>query len=327
MKSLKLLLGATSCVTAFLLIACGGEGPKGNDGEAGAPGAPGSAGSPGGKGDPGSPGPQGDAGQDFPGPAPAAYTAADGTKGGVAYSRWFITAADGKGTLNDYTVTNGEDFVRCKSCHAWDGLGTLGSYANRTGVSTGNNTRADIANVNLRESVQTKTYQQLYDLVMGSWGRPMNATLDSRHADYTTYLTAAQAWNIVKFMREESVLPSELYDLQVSGAPMHYEVISNVWTLVKPTLTYSNIGAKGNGPNGKTLFASKCQNCHGTDGKQFKLDGNTITGVGQFVRTKPNEAWFKMKFGEGTMPVGVIKTTSDLKDLYKALVNTTDFPD
>jgi len=51
--------------------------------------------------------------------------------------------------------------------------------------------------------------------------------------------------------------------------------------------------------------------------------------LGQFVREKPNEAWFKAKFGEpGTgMDPGIVTATSDLQDLYRALANSANFPD
>ncbi len=55
------------------------------------------------------------------------------------------------------------------------------------------------------------------------------------------------------------------------------------------------------------------------------------TGVGQFLRNKPNEIWQKMKYGEpGQTPdmnAGIITTTSDLQDLYAELMNTTTYPD
>lgn len=155
----------------------------------------------------------------------------------------------------------------------------------------------------------------------------MNATNDSRHPDFTTYLDAAQTWNLVKFMREEWVDPNALYDLQVSGPPMHYEVVASVWTLVKPTLTYSNIGKDGDATAGKTLYTSKCQSCHGATGMTVLLETGTMS-LGEFVRAKPNEAWFKIKFGQGTaMAPGLVSATTDLKNLYKALASTTGFPD
>ncbi len=309
-------------VTSFWTGCSGQDGALGPAGAAGPAGAKGEPGGPGTKGDPGG---SGDAGKDWPGPVPAGYAAADGIKGGAAYSEWFAATAGGKGSLAQYSVTAGSDYVRCKSCHGWDGLGSAGSYAARTGISTGTASRADVSSANLRTALSASSYQELYDLIAQPSGRPMNAASDSRHPDYSKHLEPAQVWNLVKFMREEWVAPNQLYELAVSGAPLHYEDVGGVRTLVSPTLTYSNIGTDGDATAGKALYTTKCAACHGADGKLVPLEGLSL---GRFVRTKPNESWFKIKFGQGTvMAPGLVSATADLKNLYKATANTTDFPD
>ena len=283
----------------------------------GATGTTGVAGQPGAKGDPGK------SADD----APAGYLAADGIKGGAAYSEWFGASGAGKGDLAKYSVTNGAEFARCKTCHGWDGLGNAGSYANRTGISTGEATRADVSGVNLRVTTALTSHQDLYDLIAAPWGRPMNAANDSRHPDFSKYLSEAQIWNLVKFMREEWVSPNELYDLQVVGAPMHYEMVAGVSTLIKPKLTVTNIGKDGDAVAGKATYTAKCAACHDADGKKVLLEKGTMT-LGQFVRGKANEAWFKIKFGQGAVMVpGLITSTQDLKNLYKAFADTATFPD
>ena len=308
---------------ALATVACaGGDGQNGPAGQAGQNGGKGEPGAPGAKGDPG---PPGDAGTSYPGPVPAAYAAADGIKGGAAYSEWFAASAGGKGALAQYGVTVGSDYVRCKSCHGWDGLGSAGSYAARTGISTGTAGRADVSAANLRTTATASTAQELYDLVAQPNGRPINSASDSRHPDFSAVLDPAQIWNLAKFMKEEWVRPNELYDLQVAGAPMHYEDVGGVRTLVSPVVTYSNLGKNGTEAAGKTVYTAKCTGCHGATGKTVTMEGLSL---GAFVRAKPNEAWFKIKFGQGTvMAPGLVTTTADLKNLYKALANTTDFPD
>ncbi len=270
-------------------------------------------------------GPAGPGGHDWPGPPPSGYLAADSIAGGTAYLKWYLEAAGGTGNLTNYGVTVAADFVRCKACHAWDGMGNAGSYADRTGVSTGTATRPDVSSVNLRSSIVSTTYQELYDLIERPAGRPLNLT-SSAHPDYSTVLTPAQIWNIVKFLREEFVNPNELYDLQISGPAMHYEWNGASWVLMKPVLTYSNIGKGGSAASGASVFANKCSVCHGANGKDNPPEG--FTSLGKFLRAKPHEAWFKAKFGEPPiMPPALVTSTQDLKDLYKALVDTVGFPD
>jgi len=155
------------------------------------------------------------------------------------------------------------------------------------------------------------------------FGYGKHATVDNTHPDFAPHLTVAQTWNLVKFMREEWIEPTDLYDLEVMGGMMYVDYSGP--TVIAPTLTYSNIGALGNAANGDAVYAAACGSCHGADGTAITTFGRS---AGQFVREKPNEAWFKAKFGEaGSMDPGLITSTSDMQDLYAALVNTVTYPD
>jgi cytochrome c553 len=267
-------------------------------------------------------GPAGPGGEDFPGPPPQEYTNADGILGGAAYSKWWTADAGGSGTQP--ATTAAADFYRCKACHAWDGLGNAASYANRTGQSTLNPNRPDVSSVNLRSAATAKSFQALFDLVRHVGARDIDAS-DNTHADFSMRLTDSQVWDLVKFMREEWVEPNLLYDISVSGPTMYVDYAQTTPTVVAPTVTYSNVGALGNESNGQTIVASACASCHGVDGTTLDLGGRTL---GRFIREKPNEGWFKAKFGEaGTgMDPGLVSTTSDLQDMYAALANSTNFP-
>jgi mono/diheme cytochrome c family protein len=274
-------------------------------------------------GDEGPVGPPGADGTDWPGEPPAGYVAADGIAGGAAYSQWWTTDAVGSGTQPATTAS--AEFYRCKSCHAWDGLGNAGSYANRTGQSTGTSSRPDVSWVNLRSTARSESFQELFDLVRHLGARNIDAA-DNTHPDFSGHLSDAQVWNIVKFMREEWVDPNLLYDLAVTGPAMRWDYSVNPPVVVKPTLTYSNIGARGTESDGQTLYASRCASCHGADGTSINLEDMSL---GQFLRAKPNEAWFKAKFGipgSGMNP-GLVSSTADLQDLYRALANSANFPD
>ena len=304
-------------VLLLLAAVAGCEGPTGPDGPQGATGPAGP------QGPQGPTGPAGPPGQDFPGPAPDDYLNADGILGGAAYSKWWTTDAGGPGPQPETAV--GADFYRCKACHAWDGQGNAASYANRTGQSTLRPSRPDVSSVNLRSTTSATTFQGMYDLVMHAGARDIDAS-DNTHPDYSEYLTSAQAWNLVKFMLEEWVAPSELYDIEVKGPAMYVDYTQDPPVVVAPTITYSNVGAKGTPSDGKTIYEAKCAVCHGPDGTNHIIEGRTL---GQFFREKPNEAWFKAKFGESGagMEPGLVTELQDLQDLYAALAVVADFPD
>lgn len=287
----------------------------------GADGLTGPAGPAGADGADGTDGTDGAPGADWPGPAPAGYTAADGILGGSAYSKWWVADADGSGTQP--ATTAGADFYRCKACHGWDGQGNAASYAARTGQSTLNANRPDVSSANLRATAISESYQELFDLIARPGARGIDAA-DNNHPDYDAVLTDAQIWNLVKFMREEWVAPSELYDIEVMGPVMYVDYTQNPPVVVAPTITYSNVGAKGNEANGQGIYTSACQSCHGVDGTSVDIEGHTL---GWYTRNKPYETWFKAKFGEpGAMEPGLVTELSDLQDLYAALANATNFP-
>lgn len=274
------------------------------------------------EGDTGPQGPDGTTGSDWPGPPPAEYVNADGIAGGAAYSKWWTTGGGGSGTQP--TTTAGADFYRCKACHAWDGMGNAASYASRTGQSTGTSSRPDVSSVNLRSTAVSESFQELFDLIRRAGARGIDAS-DNTHPDFSQSLTDDQVWNIVKFIFEEWVDPNLLYDIEVSGPAMFWDYAQDPPVVVTPTITYSNIGAMGDETNGQAIYAARCGDCHGADGTALAIGSRSL---GQFIREKPNEGWFKAKFGEdGTgMDPGLVTSTSDLQDLYRALANSTNFP-
>jgi cytochrome c553 len=308
--SFKRLVGllCLACFVGAMAACAGADGVAGTDGTNGTNGTDGT---------------DGTNGLDFPGPVPAAYTAADGIAGGAAYSKWWTTDADGTGTQP--TTTAAADFYRCKACHGWDGMGNAASYATRTGQSTMKATRPDVSTLNLRSTRSNQTYQGLYDLILHDGARDIDAA-DNNHPDYMGHVSTDQVWNLLKFIREEWVAPNLLYDISVTGPAMYVDYSADPDTVVAPTITYSNVGALGDATNGGTLHTSLCASCHGADGLTLIMGGRSL---GQFIREKPYEAWFKAKFGEpGTgMTAGLVTATSDLQDLYAALAVAANFPD
>lgn len=255
--------------------------------------------------------------------APTPYELASASMGGIMYDNFFSTEA-GFDTLNpNYANFKAHaDFFRCKQCHAWDRLGREGSYISRAPKTS----RPNIAPVNLFLALQADDPQEIFDDIKNSVGRrdlafdlttydpTTNFTEGDKMPNYSQVLTDTQIWDLVKFLKEGAIDVTQLYDYTTSGS------------YPTGTITYSNIGKDGNATNGKTFFATECAGCHGTDGKTLELEGMS---VGQFLRNKPNEVQQKVKFGAlGTaMPGHFDITVAQMKDLYKALTDTTAFPD
>ena len=261
-----------------------------------------------------------------PGYIPAEYSAADPIQGGTAYAKWWVTQAGGPGTLAGASVTVGVEWVRCKTCHGWDGRGNRASYANRTGQSTGAASRPDVSTVDLWATIRATTPMQLFDLIKGAGERDLN-TQGNGHPDYSAVLSDAQIWNLVKFMREGWIFPDRLYYVAVDGPPVYKD---GTGTVISPMVVYYGVGANGDATSGDAVYTASCSGCHGSDGTALNIAGASL---GELVRTKPNEVWHKAKFGSisdssvADMDAGILTDTGDLADLYRALTNTTTYPD
>jgi len=258
-----------------------------------------------------------------PDPDQVAYDNADPSKGGIMYDKfWSTEAGFDQSNSNLATLNAKADFFRCKQCHAWDGLGNAGSYINR-GPKT---SRPNVSSVNLYELAQTKTSKELFDAMKKTTGRrdisydlstydpAANNTEGDKMPNYNQLLTDAQIWDIVKFMKEGMFDVSNLYDATYTG------------TYPTGSAAYANIGLDGNEANGNAYYTANCAACHGADGKTIALE---TLSLGKFVRSKPYEVQHKIKYGQlGSSMVGEFDITlNQVKDLYKAINNTTNFPD
>ena len=236
-----------------------------------------------------------------------AYDNADGKRGGVLYDNWTATESGISGIPAG--VTAKPEFFRCKSCHAWDGLGNKASYINRAGTAS----RPNVASSNLKMYVSSYNISQIFDAIKYSGGRlkAINTSYSDVMPDYSNLLSDTDIWDLVKYLKEEAVNTDLLYDYTTTG--------------IYPagTIVYSNIGKDGNATNGDTYYTNNCASCHGADGK------STASIIGKLARTKPNEVWHKVKFGQlgSSMNSGFNSiTTQELKDLYLALQDTTKYP-
>jgi len=237
----------------------------------------------------------------------AAYDAADGKRGGILYDNW--TATESGITGIPVEVTAKPEFFRCKSCHAWDGLGNKASYINRPG----NANRPNVSSSNLRMYAESYNIKQIFDAIKYKGGRQKDANTSYSDVmpDYSVLLSDADIWDLVKYLKVEAVNTDLLYDYTTSG--------------IYPTgtVTYSNIGKDGVAADGDTYYTSHCASCHGADGKLLPP-----VVIGNLGRTKPNEVWHKVKFGQlGSSMSGFTSITlQELKNLYVALQDTLTYP-
>jgi mono/diheme cytochrome c family protein len=256
-------------------------------------------------------------------PNKAAYDNADQNIGGIMYDKfWSTEAFYDQASPHLAKLNAAPDFFRCKQCHAWDGLGTAGSYNNR-GPKT---TRPNVSSLNLYDVVKDKSYSELFDAMKLSTGRrdisydlttydpATNATEGDKMPNLNQLLTDEQIWDMVKFMKEGMYDVEQLYDATYSG--------------LYPTgsAAYTNLGKNGNAANGLTYYTANCALCHGTNGKLIPLE---TLSLGKFTRSKPNEVQHKIHYGQlGSTMIGEFDITlTQMQDLYKEISNTTTYPD
>ena len=261
------------------------------------------------------------------------FNSADGIQGGQLYSKFWATETGFELANSNLTnqaeldaITGKSDFFRCKQCHGWDRLGREGGYSNR-GPKT---SRPNIADLDLAALAATATTGALFDAIKtGSVARrdvtadlttydpATNSTVGDQMPNYSQILTDAQIWNIVNFLKNEAFDTTQLYDITFDNG-----------IYPAKARTFSNIGKDGDATNGLAVFDNNCASCHGADGTSILVDGGEYT-VGRHVRSKPYEDQHKVKFGNlgSIMLPHPTLTTSDAKDLFKALTDVTLFPD
>lgn len=261
------------------------------------------------------------------------YEQADGINGGRLYSKFWAAETgfslsnselDNQSQLDN--ISDHSDFFRCKQCHGWDRLGREGGYSNRAPSTS----RPNVSPVNLAWASDVYSTQELFDKIKsGPARRSVDANLDNydpngnnsvgdQMPDYSQILTDEQIWDLVKYLKEESIDTTELYTINLGGG-----VYPN------RSRTFTDIGGSGSAFNGDTIFVNNCAACHGADGTKILVDGGEYT-VGAHMRSKPYEDQHKVKFGHlGSImgPVLAQSDISDIRDLFKALNDATKYPD
>jgi mono/diheme cytochrome c family protein len=118
---------------------------------------------------------------------------------------------------------------------------------------------------------KTKTSKELFDLMKKSDGRrdisvdlstydpATNKVEGDKMPNYSQYLTDAQIWDMVKFMKEGMLDVSMLYDATYTGT----------YPTGKPS--FKNVGKDGDAAKGTAFYSVNCKTCHGTDGKKILM--------------------------------------------------------
>lgn len=262
-----------------------------------------------------------------------AYQSADGIVGGQLYSKFW--AAETGFSLNNSNldnqdqldnITDKSNFFRCKQCHGWDRLGREGGYSNRAPSVS----RPNVADIDLALLSDTATPQALFDGIKGgsdyrsvdedlnSYDPNNNASMGDQMPNYGSILTDAQIWDIVKYLKEEALDTSGLYDIVLASGQYPDRARS-----------FQNLGVDGSAMAGDEVYADNCAICHGADGTQILVDGESYT-VGRHMRSKPYEDQHKVKFGHLGSIMGPILSDSDLseiQDLFAAVADVSKYPD
>jgi mono/diheme cytochrome c family protein len=269
------------------------------------------------------------------------FETADGINGGRLYSKFWADETGftvGNSNLRVQSdpraltqsqldaISSRADFFRCKQCHGWDRLGREGGYSNRAPKTS----RPNVADVNLQTFTEMSTIDEIFDAIkngavprrdidtdLSSYDPAVEPSIGDMMPDYSQILTDEQIWELVKYLKDESVDTSQLYDITLDAG-------------VYPNRgrTFSNLGKDGDAANGNTIFASDCSGCHGSDGRTILVDGGAYT-IGGHVRGKPYEDQHKVKFGHLGSIMGAVladSPDSDVRDLFKALSDADTYP-
>lgn len=250
-------------------------------------------------------------------PNQVAFDAADGIRGAQIFDHPLNYANASKTDYpNAYT-----NFWRCKSCHGWDLRGQSGVLIGKASSAT----YPGAAAVNLYASARSKSIKDLFDAVKKSGGRA-HGTYDATHPDFSTILTDAQIWDVVKFIKVTSHNVDDFYTTTTTG------------TYPTGTVTFSNIGKGGNAAAGLVTYNANCKVCHGADGKKIDIYCQNLF-LGEMFRKDPHEVQHKSLWGmpndrehvdsgcafAGPMPAMPI-TDQDVRNMMVMGQDVTMFP-
>ncbi len=187
-------------------------------------------------------------------------SAAEKFSGGLVWENYTKVDAGGSDILPTGVDSTTKDFVRCKACHGWDGLGLNGGYVRRSAnVNRPNPSAAsNISAKAIANSVVNDDVWHNGNAASGIVGREFSI-LDNRMPDYSQAggLTAEQVANVVNFLNNGEKLTT-FADFDIQPNPVGY------------SFKQADID------EGETLYAANCATCHGADGLDDSISGVTL---------------------------------------------------
>ena len=190
----------------------------------------------------------------------------DPFRGGLVWSNWTETVAGGSGYPENFDSSK-KDFLRCKACHGWDGLGANGGYVRRSAKDSRPN---PTPGTDLSAKLGSVTS---IDVLYADKGTKFNTLSKEMHAfGQKGGLTEQQVKDVVAFLNKGPKI-GEFATLDISSKPVSY------------TFKKSDLEA------GKDLYKASCASCHNEDGngedmslkKYFSGDGKYSEGFHKAV--------------------------------------------
>lgn len=194
----------------------------------------------------------------------------DPFKGGLVWSNWTDEVAGGNGYPEGFD-SGKKDFLRCKACHGWDGMGANGGYVRRSAKDSRPN---PTPGTDLSAKFGSVTS---IDVLYAEKGSKLNTLSKEMHAfGQKGGLTEQQVKDVVAFLNKGPKI-GDFATLDTSTKPVAY--------------TFKDPDTKA----GESLYSANCASCHDADGNGSDMSlKEYFNGDGKY-----SEGFHKAVYGAG----------------------------
>lgn len=202
----------------------------------------------------------------FAGLAQSADEGGDPYNGGLVWSNWTDAVAGGSGYPENFDSSK-KDFLRCKACHGWDGMGAQGGYVRRSAKDSRPNPTPGTDLSAKFGSIETA------EVLYSEKGRKFDTNSKAMpNFGQKGGLTDQQVKDVAAFLNKGPKI-GEFATLDISSKPVSY--------------AFKNPDLEA----GKNLYMTSCASCHNEDGngedmslkKYFSEDGKYSEGFHKTV--------------------------------------------